>query len=86
MPTTRPRHAITESEAVTHALDVARRRWPGEPTSRLLARLIEEGASSVEQQSSALDREHELAVQDLTRLARYYPDGYLDDVRAGWDE
>ncbi|WP_402469351.1 hypothetical protein [Isoptericola aurantiacus] len=86
MPTTKPRHAITESEAISHALAVARRRWPGEPTSRLLAHLIEEGASTVEQQGSALDREHERAVDDLALLATHYPDGYLDDVRAGWDE
>jgi hypothetical protein len=86
MPTTKPRHAITETAAVTHALDVARRRWPGEPPTRLLTRLIEAGASVVERDDRTVCAEHERAVAALTSLARYYPDGYLDEVRAGWAE
>jgi len=86
VPTTKPRHAITETEAITHALDVARRRWPGQPATRLLTRLIETGASTVEREENARSTEHERAVAALTGLCDYYPDGYLDDVRSGWDE
>ncbi|MCB2177764.1 MAG: hypothetical protein KQH57_18290 [Actinomycetales bacterium] len=86
MPTVRPRHAITETDSVAHALSVARRRWPGQPASRLLTRLIEEGASAVEADDAAERSEHERAVAALTGLATYYPDGYLDDVREGWAE
>lgn len=85
MPTTKPRHAITETESVARALAVARRRWPNQPTSRLLTRLIETGGRVVEDQSAALDAEHEEAVSALTDLARYYPADYLEQVRAGWD-
>jgi hypothetical protein len=86
MPTTRPRHAITETDAVAHALQVARRRWPGEPATRLLTHLIETGASVVEQDDAAELTAHDDAVAALTSLATFYPEGYLSDVRAGWDE
>ncbi|GAB3174104.1 hypothetical protein GCM10027059_45820 [Myceligenerans halotolerans] len=86
MPTLKPRHAITETDSVAHALAVARRRWPGEPESRLLTHLIEEGASAVEHEDDIETVRHERAVAALTGLADYYPDGYLEDVREGWGE
>ena len=61
-----------------------RRRWPGEPSTRLLTRLIEAGASVVERDDHSLCAEHERAVAALTGLAGFYPDGYLDEVREGW--
>jgi hypothetical protein len=85
MPTTRPRHAITETDTVARALQVARRHWPGEPATRLLTRLIETGASAVEREDAVGQAEHERAVAALTDLAGFYPEGYLDDVRDGWD-
>ena len=85
MPTTKPRHAITETESVARALSVARRRWPGQPETRLLTRLIDVGASVVEREDAALCAEHEHAVAALAELSRYYPEEYLDDVRAGWE-
>ncbi|MFC8732655.1 hypothetical protein ACFT5B_09370 [Luteimicrobium sp. NPDC057192] len=86
MPTTRPRHAITETEAVSHALDVARRRWPGERPSSLLTHLILAGADAVQEGQDDTAAERGEAVKRLTSLAAYYPDGYLDDVREGWSE
>jgi hypothetical protein len=45
MPTTRPRHLITETDQVAKALDDAARRWPEDRHSRarLLLHLVEEG-------------------------------------------
>jgi hypothetical protein len=86
MPTLKPRHAITETDSVAHALAVARRRWPGQPATKLLTHLIEVGASAVEREEAADRDEHRRAVEALTTLADHYPDGYLDDVRSGWDE
>ena len=54
MPTTKPRHAITETDSIAHALDVARQHWPDEPATRLLTRLIETGASVVEREELAV--------------------------------
>lgn len=84
--TTKPRHTITETESVAHALEVARRRWPGQPVSRLLAMLILKGASAVERETdgSRVDGERRLAA--LTELAGYYPENYLGRVRDGWAE
>lgn len=84
MPTTRPRHAITETSEVAHALDVARRRWPGQPASRLLTHLIEVGGRVVEAEDAGAKEERERAVSALTALSPLYPPGYLDEVRDGW--
>ncbi|HXH58358.1 hypothetical protein [Iamia sp.] len=35
MPTTHPRHAVTETPEVARALDLAAARWPDVPRSRL---------------------------------------------------
>lgn len=86
MPTTKPRHAITETAEVAHALAVARRRWPGQPTASLLTRLIAEGASAVQHEDAVGRAQRERAVAALTALAGYYPDGYLDEVRDGWSQ
>ncbi|ACZ30048.1 hypothetical protein Xcel_1017 [Xylanimonas cellulosilytica DSM 15894] len=86
MPTTKPRHAITETAAVAHALDVARRRWPGQPPTRLLTRLIEAGTLVVEQEEADERARHRRALEELTALAQHYPEGYLGDVRTGWPE
>lgn len=47
MPTTRPRHQITETEEVARALEVAARRWPGESRTRLILRLVMIGSSTL---------------------------------------
>lgn len=86
MPTVRPRHAITETAAITHALSLAQRRWPGEPSSRLLTRLIDMGATSLRLEQDAARAERERAVSALAHLEQHYPDGYLEDVRTGWQE
>lgn len=86
MPTLKHRHAITETPEVSHALEVARRRWPGQPASRLLTRLIETGAQAVEVEDIRTTHQHERAVSALTGLAQHYPQGYLDEVRDGWPE
>lgn len=89
MPTTRPRHAITETPEVTRALEVARRRWPAhaESPSRLLRELIAAGAEAVEESTDS-EIERRLAV--ATRLAgsrtKWFPDGYLEELRSEWPD
>jgi len=53
MPTTRPRYQITETDEVARALDAAERRWPGEPRSRLIVRLVTENGESINEVSDA---------------------------------
>lgn len=85
MPTTRPRHQVTETPDVARALDVAARRWPGEPRSRLLIRLVHAGLSSLEEAEQSRREGRRRAIE---RTAGKYPEafaeGYLDELRADW--
>ncbi len=89
MPTTRPRHVITESDKVSKALDDASRRWPEDAGSRskLLLRLIEEGHHSVigEREGKA-QRRRDAVAQTTGALSGAYGDGYLGDLRQDWPE
>lgn len=84
MPTTRPRHTITESDEVARALRAAARRWPEEAgsPSRLLLRLLNEGMRAVEEGGAAeLERRRDAVRSTSGALTGTYPDGYLDDLR-----
>lgn len=85
MPTLRPRHQVTETPEVARALDRAARRWPGEPRSRLLVRLVEVGGNILEEDERADAQDHRAAV--LARAGRYtkaFGPDYLAELRADW--
>ena len=81
MPTTRPRLAITETEAIAHALDIATQRWPGKTRAQLLALLVEEGVRHVQD-----DEVHRRSLITATSgaLTGVYGAGYLAELRADW--
>jgi len=87
MPTSRPRHTITESDEITIALRDAARRWPEARDSprALLEHLVAEGHRVL-----ACDRRDEVAnrragiEQASGALTGSYPVGYLDDLRDDW--
>lgn len=85
MPTTRPRYQVTETPEVAHALDVAAKKWPNEPRSKLLLRLVNVGSGALEHEQHAQSEMHHAAV---TASSGRYPDafepGYLRDLRADW--
>ncbi|MGH9122898.1 MAG: hypothetical protein ACRDYC_13310 [Acidimicrobiales bacterium] len=85
MPTARPRHQVTETPAVARALDRAAARWPGEPRSRLLLRLLEVGSKTMEQHEQLDVEVHRAAV---TASSGAYPDAfgpdYLAELREDW--
>lgn len=85
MPTTRPRHQITETEDVCAALDLAAQHWPDEARSDLMRRLILTGAQALAQSPIERTLQVETALQSLAGLADCYPPGYLDRLRADWD-
>ena len=81
MPTTRPRHYVTETEDLAAALDVAAAHWPGLTRAQLLVRLA---LSAAEPLGAQDQRDRRLAAaRRLTGSVRY-PTDYLDRLREDW--
>lgn len=87
MPTTRPRHQVTETPEVARALDLAARRWPNEPRSRLLLRLVQAGSTAIEQERTEAAHRR-LAAIDATsgKYDDVFGDHYLEQLRRDWPE
>ena len=85
MPTTRPRHQVTETPAIARALDRASRRWPEASRSQLLLRLLSAGEAALEREDDDRAAAHRAGVN---ASAGAYPDAFtpnhLDDLRADW--
>jgi hypothetical protein len=85
VPTTRPRYQVTETPTVARALDRAAKRWPGEPRSKLLLRLVEAGGDMLEDDESADKHDHRSAVlASAGRYAEAFGPDYLAELRADW--
>lgn len=85
MPTTRPRYQVTETPEVARALDRAAKRWPGQPRSKLLVRLVEVGADILEHDEHTEDLSHRAAVlASAGRYAEAFGPDYLTELRADW--
>ena len=85
MPTTRPRHFVTETEDLTTALDAAGKRWPGLSRSQLLVRLALAG------HMAALGAHDERRRRRLAALRQHsgmltgaYGADYLERLRGDW--
>lgn len=81
MPTVRPRHYITETDEITHALESARRAWPelsDKPTA-LLRQLILAGEQRLADQARSVDQ---LPDQLGSRIAaRFVGAGQTEDFK-----
>jgi hypothetical protein len=87
MPTSRPRHTITETEEMARALDDAARRWPMEASKRgaLLVHLAREGHRSIRRtDSAARDQQQDAVRRTAGRLSGVYPRDYLKRLRDDW--
>jgi hypothetical protein len=87
MPTTRPRHVITETDDIAAALADAARAWPDARDNKnaLIRRLIQTGRRAI-QDSRDTSVEQRLANFDQAAgsLAGLYEPGYLDKLREDW--
>lgn len=89
VPTTRPRHVITETDAVARALDDAAQRWPEDADNRaaLVRRLLEEGHRSIaEEQMARLLARREAVARSSGSMSGVYEPGYLEKLRQDWPE
>ena len=89
MPTTHPRHAITETEEISDALLVARRQWPdlADKPGALLRRLILAGRNSLVHDFAATQKTRRRAIEETSgALAGVFGTGYLADLREDWPE
>lgn len=85
MPTTRPRHIVTETDDVAAALDRAARRWPAESRGRLVARVLQDWSRHAEGQERADAHNRVAAVREAAGAgAGYYGSTYLADQRQEW--
>lgn len=87
MPTTRPRHQVTETPDLARALDLAARRWPDESRSKLLIRLVQAGSTALADGRTE-EAHHRLAAIDATsgKYADVFTDDYLAQLREDWPE
>ena len=85
MPTARPRHQITETPAVARAIDAAAKRWPDEPRSKLLLRLVDAGGAAIEEVEDVRARERRAAIEARSgKYADAFGTDYLADLRSDW--
>lgn len=85
MPTTRPRHQLTETPTVARALDLAAKRWPGEPRGKLLRRLIDVGSVALEREQGIGADAHRAAVMGSSgKYADAFEADYLAELREDW--
>lgn len=87
MPTTRPRYQVTETPDVAHALDLAARRWPNEPRSKLLLRLVQAGSDAL-LEGRTEEARHRRAAIDATsgKYGEAFSDNYLEELHRDWPE
>ena len=87
MPTTRPRHFVTETDDLADALDAAAKRWPGLSRAQLLVRLALEGDRAARQTHDDRRRRRQRAVRKYSgALTGMYGPSYLEDLRNEWPE
>jgi hypothetical protein len=87
MPTSHPRHTITETSDVAGALDDAARHWPEQASKRgqLLLRLVQEGHRALEREDAEAQIQRREAVKRTAgALTGAYPRGYLKRLRDDW--
>jgi len=87
MPTTRPRHQVTETPDIARALDLAARHWPNETRSKLLIRLVQAGGDVLAERRTE-EAHHRLVAIDATsgKYPDVFTDNYLAELREDWPE
>ena len=87
MPTTRPRHFVTETDELRAALDDAATRWPDLSRSQILVRLALEGSRAAQREHDERRRRRLSVLDERSGMltGAYGPD-YLERLRQDWPE
>ena len=72
---------ITETDAVSEALEAAAARWPGETRAELLRRLVVEGHGALK---ASVDADREAVDRTAGVLTGVYGPDYLEQLRDEW--
>ncbi len=89
MPTNHRRYAITETNDIRNALEIARRRWPdlADKPGALLRRLVLVGRDTLAHDHRVTYHERQQAVEETSgALAGVFGPDYLKELRADWAE
>ena len=85
MPTTRPRHFVTETDELAVALDEAARRWPDLSRAQLLVRLALEGQRAAQRTRDERRRRRLEAIHTHSGCVKgVYGADYLKHLREDW--
>ena len=87
MPTTRPRHMITETDRLAEALEVAAVLWPEARDNRglLLRRILDAGMGVVEREDSdRLDFRRNAVKKVAGSVNGVWPAHWREDLRDEW--
>lgn len=72
---------------MARALKIARQRWPSEPQSTLLTRLIEAGSAALEEERDQATQERIRAIDDTSgKYSDAFDDEFLTTLRQEWPE
>ena len=89
MPTTRPRHMITETDDLASALDAADRMWPecqGQ-RSALLRKLIDAGINVVTLSDDNAQRARQEAIHAAAgSMSGLWPKNWREQMRSEWPD
>jgi hypothetical protein len=89
MPTTRPRHTVTETQDITQAIDDAARRWPQAQGARgkLLVHLVHEGHRAIRDLNDEETRARRQAIHRTAgALTGTYGPNALERLREDWSD
>ncbi|MGH3447460.1 MAG: hypothetical protein ACRDP4_07540 [Nocardioidaceae bacterium] len=85
MPTTRPRHFVTETDDLAAALDAAATRWPDLSRGQLLVQLALEGHRAAQRAHDEHGSRRLAAVREHSgALTGAYGPDYLQRLREEW--